>query len=122
MSGRESQALGRWGEELAGKFLERKGYRVCFRNWKCCFGELDLVAEGHGYICFVEVKLRKSSTYGAAGEAVDRRKQQRLRTTAQLYLLQRPTALQPRFDVVTIEAPQGMDTEAPKVHHIENAF
>ena len=122
MSGRESQALGRWGEELAARFLERRGYRILCHNWRCRLGELDLVAEGKGYLCFVEVKLRKSAAYGTAGEAVDGRKQRKLRAAAQLYLLQHPTQLQPRFDVVEIEAPRGTDTQAPKVRHIVNAF
>ena len=122
MRGRENQALGRWGEALAAGMLERKGYVIRSRNWRCRLGELDLVAEKGGFLCFVEVKLRKSSSFGTAGEFVDRRKQQKLRAAAQLYLVQAPTKLQPRFDVVEIEAPQGMDTKAPKVRHIENAF
>ena len=48
MSGEESRRLGRWGEDLAAKCLVGKGYRVLDRNWKCRFGELDLVAEGEG--------------------------------------------------------------------------
>ena len=53
---------------------------------------------------------------------MDRRKQDRLRLTAELYLSQHPTRLQPRFDVIEIYAPQGADTKAPRVRHIENAF
>ena len=122
MSGEESRRLGRWGEDLAAVFLERKGYRIVDRNWKCRFGELDLVAEGGGFLCFVEVKLRKSERFGAGAEFVDGRKQQRLRTTAQLYLQQNPTSLQPRFDVIEILAPNGMGSPSPKIRHIENAF
>lgn len=122
MSGRQSQALGRWGEALAAEMLRKKGYTIRCCNWKCRFGELDLVVEDAHYLCFVEVKLRKSPAYGTAGEAVGWDKQRKLRATAQLYLQRYPTHRQPRFDVVTIEAPQGMDTKAPRVHHIPNAF
>ena len=50
MSGEESRRLGRWGEDLAAAFLEEKGCRIVDRNWKCRFGELDLVAEGGGTV------------------------------------------------------------------------
>ena len=69
-----------------------------------------------------EVKLRRSDAYGRAGEFVDRRKQEKLRTAAQLYLAEHPTRLQPRFDVVEIYAPQGLQTASPRLHHLENAF
>jgi len=122
MSGRESGLLGRWGEALAAGYLRRKGYTVAAAGWRCRFGELDLVAEDGTFLCFVEVKLRRSAAYGRAAEFVDARKQRRLRAAASLYLEQRPTRLQPRFDVVEIYAPQGTDTRDPEIVHLENAF
>ena len=74
------------------------------------------------YLCFVEVKLRRSDAFGRPGEFVDRRKRERLWTSAQLYLAEHPTGLQPRFDVAEIYAPQGMATRAPRVRLLENAF
>ena len=122
MSGQESRLLGRWGEALAADHLRQKGYTILAAGWRCRFGELDLIASNDTYLCFVEVKLRKSDLYGRAGEFVDRRKQDRLRTAAQLYLTEHPTQLQPRFDVVEVEAPQGRDTKSPTLRHLENAF
>ena len=122
MSGQESRLRGRWGEEQAAEYLRRKGFRVTDINWKCRFGEIDLIAEDGVYLCFVEVKLRKTAAYGSAAAFVDWRKQQRLRTAAELYLAGRPTGLQPRFDVIEIYAPQGTDTENPGIFHLENAF
>lgn len=122
MSGRESGAIGRWGEELAARYLEKRGYSVVAQNWRCRFGELDLVVKSRQYLCFVEVKLRKSGAYGTAGEAVTWSKQQKLRAAAQVYLLQHPSDLQLRFDVVEIYAPQGTDTQQPTVRLLENAF
>ena len=122
MSGEESRRLGRWGEDLAAVFLERKGYRIVDRNWKCRFGELDLVAEGEGYLCFVEVKLRRSNRFGTGAEQVDRRKREKLRTAAELYLQTHPAVLQPRFDVIEVLAPNGLGTKNPKIRHIEGAF
>ena len=122
MSGQASRLLGRWGEALAADHLRRAGYQIVAANWRSRFGEIDLIAADREYLCFVEVKLRKSAAFGGAGECVDRRKQDKLRLTAELYLSQHPTRLQPRFDVIEIYAPQGTDTKAPRVRHIENAF
>ena len=79
------------------------------------------MAEDGEYLCFVEVKLRKSAAYGPAAAFVDRRKQNRLRAAAELYLLSHPTDLQPRFDV-EIYAPRGIETPKPEIFHLENAF
>ena len=122
MSGEDSRLRGRWGEALAAEFLRRKGYRIIASGWRCRFGELDLVAEGGEFLCFIEVKLRGRERFGTGAEQVDRRKQERLRTTAELYLQQHPSPLQPRFDVVEILAPQGMATKRPGIRQIENAF
>lgn len=122
MSGEESRALGRWGEALAAEWLERQGCVLVAANWRCRFGEIDLIVRDGDFLCFVEVKLRKNKNYGQAGEFVDLRKQRKLTTTAQLYLSWHPTQLQPRFDVVEIYAPQGRDTPRPIVRRIENAF
>lgn len=122
MSGQESRLLGRWGEALAADFLRRQGYEVVAAGWRCRFGEIDLIAQDGTYLCFVEVKLRRSAAFGTAGEFVDGRKQQRLRTTAQLYLQQNATSLQPRFDVIEVSASQGMETRSPKIRHLIDAF
>jgi len=53
---------------------------------------------------------------------VDFRKQDRLRTTAAIYLSQNPTHLQPRFDVIEIYAPEGTETAEPLIRHLEDAF
>ena len=122
MSGGESRALGRWGEALAAQWLEQRGCVLLAANWRCRFGEIDLIAEDGDCLCFVEVKLRKNDAYGRGAEAVDRRKQERLRTSAQLYLMEHPTDRQPRFDVVEVYAPDGEKTRRPEIRHWENAF
>jgi len=114
--------LGRWGEALAAEYLRGKGFQLIESGWRCRFGEIDLIAADKTFLCFVEVKLRKSAAFGQAASFVDRRKQEKLCTTAQLYLAQNPTQLQPRFDVIEIYAPQGIQTLKPDVYHIPNAF
>lgn len=122
MSGQESRLLGVWGEELAARWIKAQGGKIIAANFRCRFGEIDLISEERGYLCFTEVKLRKSARYGGAGEFVDFRKQNKLRTTAQFYLAAHPTRLQPRFDVIEIYAPEGTRTKSPQITRIENAF
>ncbi|HIY17688.1 MAG TPA: YraN family protein [Candidatus Intestinimonas stercorigallinarum] len=122
MTGGERRLLGRWGESLAAAWLRERGWRVVAAGWRCRFGEIDLVAESDKYIIFTEVKLRKSAAFAPARAFVDRGKQERLRTAAQLYLQEHPTDLQPRFDVAEVYAPEGMDTKRPEIFYIEDAF
>ena len=114
--------VGAWGEALAADYLRRKNYKIIARGYRSRFGEIDLIVKNRKYIVFVEVKLRKNADFAMAREFVDFRKQQRLRTTAELYLAQYPTSLQPRFDVVEIYAPLGTDDPNPKINHLEDAF
>lgn len=113
---------GRWGEVQVAQWLQRHRYRLLASNWRCRFGEIDLIATDGKYICFTEVKLRKNADFAQAREFVNRSKQQRIRTTAQLYLAQHPTDLQPRFDVAEVYAPQGEQTLRPEIIYLENAF
>ena len=118
----DTKLLGRWGEELAAEHLKSRGYKITGLNYRCRMGEIDLIAQSRRYLVFCEVKLRRSADFARAMEFVTRSKQEKLITTAQLYLEQNPTRLQPRFDVIEIYAPQGMDTENIEINHIENAF
>ena len=114
--------LGAWGEELAGKFLRKKGFKVIMRNFSCRQGEIDLIVEDRYFLVFVEVKLRKSSDFANAREFVDHRKQQRIKITAMHYLTTIETEKQPRFDVIEIYAPLGTETRKPTIIHLEDAF
>lgn len=122
MSGGERKLLGRWGEAQVARWLKERGYRLLDANWSCRFGEIDLIAETDKYICFTEVKLRKDAKFAQAREFVDRRKQEKLKITASMYLAAHPTVLQPRFDVAEVYAPQGMESEKPDIIYLEGAF
>ncbi len=117
-----SNLLGAWGESLAAEYLKKKGYKLHAANYRCRFGEIDLIVANKSYLAFVEVKLRRSDRFAKAADFVDHHKQNRLRTTAQMYLAEFPTRLQPRFDVIEIYAPDGMDTLKPEIYHMEDAF
>ena len=114
--------VGAWGESLAAEYLRKKRYKLVAMNYKCRFGEIDVIVATKQYLVFVEVKLRKSDRFARAAEFVDFHKQNRLRTTAEIYLSQNPTELQPRFDVIEIYAPEGIETKNPKIIHMEDAF
>lgn len=113
---------GAWGEQIAAEYLRRKGYTLIAHSYRSRFGEIDLIVQNRKFLAFVEVKLRKTANFARAVEYVDERKQSKLRTTAEIYLSQHPTRLQPRFDVIEIYAPQGMETLRPEITHWEDAF
>lgn len=113
---------GAWGESLAAAYLQKKRYKILATGYRCRFGEIDLIATDKKHLVFVEVKLRKSNSFADARDFVNYHKQNRLRTTAELYLAQNPTELPARFDVVEIYAPQGVETKKPEIHHLEDAF
>ena len=114
--------MGAWGEALAAEYLRKKRYQILASSYSCRYGEIDLIAKNRRYLVFVEVKLRKTADFALAREFVDRRKQERLRATASMFLSQFPTELQPRFDVIEIYAPAGLETVRPEIHHLEDAF
>ena len=115
-------ALGAWGEAIAAEALRSRGFTVVEQNYRSRYGEIDIIAENREYLVFAEVKLRKSAYFGAAREFVDLRKQERLRATASMFLEEHETALQPRFDVIEIYAPDGLQTRHPYLRQIEDAF
>ena len=118
-----ARLLGRWGESLVADDLRRRGWRLLASGYQCRFGEIDLIASDGKYLCFIEVKLRKNDRFDTAAAAVDRRKQRRLRITAEFYLAEHPAeGLQPRFDVAEVYAPQGMATRRPEIRYLTNAF
>ena len=117
-----SKLTGAWGEAVAAEFLRKKRYKILASGFHSRFGEIDLIAQDKKYLAFVEVKLRKTADFAKAMEYVDRRKQDKIRVTASLYLSENPTKLQPRFDVIEIYAPEGTATSHPEIHHLEDAF
>lgn len=114
--------VGSWGEGIAWEYLRKKKFKLLATNYRTRFGEIDLIVSDKEYLVFVEVKLRKSANFAAALEHVDWHKQNRLRTTAEIYLSLFPTKLQPRFDVIEVYAPQGIETKNPVINHLEDAF
>ena len=113
---------GAWGEALAAEYLRKKHYVVIAAGYRSRYGEIDLIVTNKKFLVFVEVKLRKSNRFAQALEFVDQKKQNRIRTTASIFLSQNETDLQPRFDVIEIYAPDGTATVNPTINHLEDAF
>ncbi len=118
----KSNDLGAWGEEKAARYLQSQGYELLERNFRSRYGEIDIIARDGEFLVFAEVRLRASTRFGLPEETVDRRKQEKLRLTAECYLQTHEAPLQPRFDVVALYAKNGMDTRPLPVKHIKNAF
>lgn len=89
-------------EAKAAAYLKNMGYCILERNYRCCLGEIDLIARHDGYYVFVEVKYRQTAGSGYGEEAVDWRKQQRIIRSARWYLMEKQLGDCPcRFDVVS---------------------
>ena len=112
--------LGARGERIALKHLEAKGYRILDTNYRCRWGEVDIVAEHDRCMVFVEVRTRRSMEYGTPQESLTRRKQEKLVATAETYLQDLPAPPDAwRIDLVAIRL-SGAGT-TPQIEHIENA-
>ena len=114
------KAAGNRGEAETARYLRARGYALLASQWLCRLGEIDLVARDRdGTVCFVEVKLRSGTAFGLPREAVDLRKQRRLRQTAELWLSLYAPEASARFDVAEVyERPDG----TMRVEYLSNAF
>jgi putative endonuclease len=89
-------------EDLAAAFLERQGLRILERNYRCRFGEIDLVARSGALLVFVEVRARRSEAFGGAAGSITAAKRRRLVATARHYLATHRVDRACRFDVVLV--------------------
>jgi putative endonuclease len=107
------------GEELAAAYLAKAGYRILARNYRCIFGEIDIVAEDGETLVFAEVKSRRSGAYGDPQLAVGRTKQKKISRIALHYLTEKHLRHRPaRFDVVAVKLQPADD----RIELIRNAF
>lgn len=110
--------IGDFGEKTALQFLLSKGYAILEKNWKSGYLEIDIIAEIRDTIVIVEVKMRKSSDFGAPETFVDLKKQKRLIKAAHAYVQEKNLDKETRFDIISI-----LHTDsAPEITHLENAF
>lgn len=101
---KNQRAVGTVYEKMAGEYLKRKGYEIVEYNFRCRFGEIDIIARDGEYLVFCEVKYRSQKRTGHPLEAVDTRKQRNISKCAMYYLMRKQIWNVPcRFDVVSIE-------------------
>jgi putative endonuclease len=99
----QKKELGKRGEDLAFRFLKKKGYRIIETNYVCKMGEMDLIAKEKDTLVFIEVKTRTSTMFGPPQLAVNSSKQRQLSKVALYYLKEkRLEDVKARFDVVAI--------------------
>jgi len=103
-------------ENRACAFLERKGLKIIERNYRCRFGEIDIVALSGATVVFVEVRSRTSEAYGGAAGSITPAKRKRLLATARHYLAGHGGHRACRFDVVL------MSGASSQIAWIEDAF
>ena len=94
--------VGQGGEDQAKVFLEAQGYQVIAANYRCHWGEIDLIAQDKDTLVFVEVKLRRSTSFGSAEESVSYTKAQKLIKAAEQYTSEQNVKAPWRIDVVAI--------------------
>jgi putative endonuclease len=115
----QRQAFGKSGEDLAVRYLKKKGYKVIQQNYTCPVGEIDIIARQKKTIVFVEVKTRRTLSFGSARHAITAHKQRKISMTALYYLKSSHQMDQDaRFDVVTVQS-KG---DSQDIDLIQNAF
>ncbi|WP_235932732.1 YraN family protein [Dictyobacter arantiisoli] len=123
--GMARQGLGRTGERLATEHLIQAGYTIRERNYRCCYGEIDVIAEHDLDLVFIEVKTRRGATHGLPEEAVNKRKQQKILQVAAHYLSLHADDKEAgerswRVDVVAIQLSAGGKLEEIRLY--QHAF
>ena len=122
VSGYTTREVGIRGEELAAEYLQGIGVEIVERNWRCPYGEVDIVGKEGDVALLIEVKTRLRHGDGAAPfpeVAVDERKRNRYRLLGSIYLVEHPRIASVRFDVVSVEL---VDGDEPLITYYLNAF
>lgn len=116
----EHNDLGRWGEDLAARYLRQKGYDIVARDW-CDYKrrDLDIVALKDGLMVFVEVKTRRNNDFITPEMAVDRKKIHSIALAANKFVKLWPNDVETRFDIIAIT---GTSEDNCQINHIEDAF
>lgn len=114
------QRLGQCGEKTVVRYLEKNGYTILTKNYRCKIGEIDIIARDGADLVFIEVKTRSGLGYGSPAAAVTLRKQRQITRAAQWYLAeQRLFDVPARFDVISV---LYGETNRQQIDHINNAF
>jgi len=116
-----SKFKGREGEQYAEAYLQGQGLFLVERNYRCRFGEIDLIMREGEVVVFIEVRMRASQAFGGAASSITLSKQGKLMRTARLYLASLKSVPECRFDVVLLSGVKGEGMEWIKNAFCENA-
>jgi putative endonuclease len=117
--GTARKKLGAWGESVAAIYLESQGYRIIARNWRCPYGEVDLIAQAGQLMAFVEVKTRRGQAMGLPEEGLTPAKSRKLIQLADFYMAEHNLDMDWRIDLVAVELDNG--GKLLRCEHIPNA-
>jgi putative endonuclease len=116
----DKKVIGDWGEQVAANYLKQQGYQLIDHNFRCPYGEIDIIAKEGCIWCFIEVKTRNCLAFGYGYDSVTRNKQKHIIKVAQYYFNKLALYDAPaRFDVVSIDFITNSDY---KIELIRNAF
>ncbi len=114
-----SNLLGAFGEQFAARFLRKEGYEIWSANYKTNTGEIDIIAQKDGVICFVEVKTRQTGGMFPPADAVDLKKQENIKSSAACYVNKYNLKNKIRYDIIEVLVNGSSLSE---INHIKNAF
>lgn len=111
---------GRRGEDLAASYLSRLGFEIVDRNYRCKWGEIDIICRRGALVVFVEVRSKSTDRFGTPEESINRTKVSRIRKTAMEYLREKLEGqpIKMRFDLIAITFKERQGN----INHIEGAF
>ncbi|MDD2699708.1 MAG: YraN family protein [Sideroxydans sp.] len=109
---------GAQAEQTAAQYLQRHGLQLLQSNYRCRFGEIDLILKDRDTLVFAEVRLRSRSEFGGAAASIDARKQHKLILAAQHYLSSVSPVPPCRFDAILLSSAEGGEG----IEWLKNAF
>jgi putative endonuclease len=113
--------LGQLGEKLACSKLKKNGYHIVEKNYRCRYGEIDIIAKHKNSIVFIEVRSKSGTAYGTPEESVTEDKKRKIISTAMNYLGDHPEIDGDwRIDMVAVEFDSNLQT-ATRINIIQNA-
>lgn len=111
--------IGKKGEDIAADFILKLGYEIVLRNYRKGRFEIDIIAKDKNRLVFIEVKLRKSNTYGFPEEAVTKNKIEQIKSAAESYIFEIDWKFDIRFDIISITSSSKNN---PEIVHLVDAF
>ena len=114
--------IGKKGEKLVADYLKTRGFTVIKRNYKDRYGEVDIIAEDHKNLVFIEVKTRSENAIVSGIDAIDEKKKRLIKNEAVMFTKRLKTELEPRVDVAEVIVGEKDGKEIWKLNYIKNAY